>query len=101
MSNKFLSSTPKELQDSLNELNRKMQEEEAQAKAGSLSLPYIDLHNFPVDLSVLGMFTEQEAREMSAVPFYKDLNDLRVATTEPGHPLLAEKIKELSVKYKV
>ena len=54
MSNKFLSSTPQELQESLNELNRKMAEEEAQAQAGSLSLPYIDLHNFPVDLVGFG-----------------------------------------------
>jgi type IV pilus assembly protein PilB len=101
MANKFLSSTPKELQESLNELNRKMAEEEAQARAGSLNLPYIDLHNFPVDLSVLGMFTEEEAREMGAVPFYKDLKDLRIATTQPNHPLLQEKIKELSVKNKI
>jgi hypothetical protein len=49
MSGRFLSSTPQELETSLDELNRKMQEEEAQAKAGALGLPYIDLHNFPVD----------------------------------------------------
>jgi len=101
MANKFLSSTPQELQDSLNELNRKMQEEEAQAQAGSLGLPYIDLHHFPVDLAVLGMFTEDEAKEMCSVPFYKDLTDLRIGTTQPEHPLLLEKIKELSVKNKV
>ena len=58
MSNRFLPGTQKELQDSLEDLNRKMQEEETQAKAGSLALPYIDLHKFPVDLSVLGLFTE-------------------------------------------
>jgi len=101
MSNKFLSSSPKELQESLNELNRKMAEEEAQAQAASLGLPYIDLHNFPVDLSVLGMFTEEEAREMGALPFYKELKDLRIAATQPEHPLLREKIKELSAKFKV
>jgi len=32
------------------------------------------------------------------VPFYKDLTDLRIGTTQPEHPLLLEKIKELSVK---
>jgi type IV pilus assembly protein PilB len=101
MSNKFLSSTPQELQESLNELNRKMAEEEAQAQAASLGLPYIDLHNFPVDLSVLGIFTEKEAGEMCAVPFYKDLTDLRIGTTQPDHPLLLEKIKELSAKNKI
>jgi len=101
MSNRFLSSTPAELKASLDDLNRKMQEEETQAQAGSLGLPYIDLHNFPVDLSVLGMFTEEEAREMGALPFYKDASDLRIGVTEPQHPLLLEKIKELSKKNKV
>jgi type IV pilus assembly protein PilB len=101
MPNKFLASSPQELQEGLNELNRKMEEEEAQAQAGSLNLPYIDLHNFPVDLTVLGMFTEAEAKEMSAVPFYKDLTDLRIATTQPNHPLLQEKIKELALNHKV
>lgn len=98
MSNHFLASTPQELQASLEEVNRKMQEEEAQAKAGSLGLPYIDLHHFPVDLSVLGLFTEEEAREMGAVPFYKEVNDLRIATTQPHHPLLRQKIAEFEKK---
>ncbi len=98
MSNHFLASTPQELQASLEEVNRKMQEEEAQAKAGSLGLPYIDLHHFPVDLSVLGLFTEEEAGEMGAVPFYKEVNDLRIATTQPHHPLLRQKIAEFEKK---
>ncbi len=101
MSGKFLASTPQELQASLDDVNRKMQEEEAQARAGSLGLPYMDLHNFPVDLSVLGMFTEQESHLLGAVPFYKELNDLRIGTVNPKEPLLVEKIEELSKKYKV
>lgn len=98
MSGRFLSSTPQELQSSLDEINRKMQEEETQARAGSLGLPYIDLHNFPVDLSVLGMFTEEEAKTAEAVPFYKELKDLRIGVVSPSNPLLLEKIKELGVK---
>ncbi len=100
MSNNFLSS-PQDLQKSMDEVNRKMQEKEAQAAASTLGLPYIDLHSFPVDLSVLGMFLEEEARDMGAVPFYKDLNDLRIGTIQPKHPLLLQKVKELSVKNKV
>ena len=98
MSDHFLSSTPQELQKSLDELNRKMQEDEAQAQAGSLGLPYIDLHHFPVDLSVLGIFTEDEAKEMGAVPFYKDLGDLRIATINPTHALLKQKLSELTAQ---
>lgn len=101
MSGKFLASTPQELQASLDDINRKMQEEETQAKAGVLGLPYMDLHNFPVDLTVLGLFTEQEAQEMGSIPFYKELNDIRIGTVNPKSTLLAEKVKELSKKHKV
>ncbi len=94
-------SSPKDLQNTLSEVNRKMQEQEAHAQAAALHLPYIDLHNFPVDLNILGMFSEQEARECQSVPFYKELSDLRIATHQPNHPLLLEKIKELSLHNKV
>ncbi len=94
MSKNFLASTPKQLQEALDDVNRKMAEEETQAKAGSLGLPYIDLHNFPVDLIILGMFTEEEAKEIGAVPFYKEGKDLRLGVTNPDHPLLLEKINE-------
>lgn len=97
----FLSSTKAELQRSLDDLSRKMQEKEAQSKSQVLGLPYLDLHNFPVDLNVLGIFTEEEAKEMGAVPFFKDKKDLRVGVTNPSHPLLLEKIKGLSVENKV
>ncbi len=73
-----------------------MQERETQARAGALGLPYIDLHNFPIDLNVLGMFTEEEAKEMGAVPFYKEQTDLRIGITDPDHPLLLEKLREFS-----
>lgn len=97
----FLPGTKDDLARALDDVNRQMQEQEAQAKAASLHLPYIDLHNFPVDLSVLGLFSVQEAKECGAVPFYKETNDLRIGVTDPGHPLLLEKIKEFSKKNKV
>ena len=101
MSTKFLASSPHELQDSLEELNRKMAEKETQAMAASLGLPYIDLHNFPLDLSVLGMFTEEEAKQAGAVPFYKDAVDLRVGATDLHNALLMQKLNELAAKHKV
>ncbi len=98
MSTKFLAGTTAELESDLEDLNRKMEEEETQAKAASLGLPYVDLHNFPVDLSVLGLFTESEAKNFGAVPFYKELADLRIGATDPEHPELKDKLKELGKK---
>jgi len=97
----FLPSSKKDLQEALNAVNRKMQEEEAQAQATALHLPYINLRGFPVDLAVLGLFTEDEARTAGAVPFYKEQKDLRIGVTDPKSPLLLEKVKELSVKNKI
>lgn len=97
----FLPSTNSDTQKTLNDINRKMQEDEAKAKAMSLGLPYIDLHNFPTDLQVLGIFTEDEARQSGALPFYKEGSDLRIGATDPQNPLLLEKIKELSEKNQI
>jgi type II secretory ATPase GspE/PulE/Tfp pilus assembly ATPase PilB-like protein len=101
MANNFFGGTPQQLQENLEELNRKMEEEETQAKASTLGFPYIDLHNFPVDLSVLGLFSEKESTEMGAVPFFKELSDLRIGITDPTNPLLLEKVRELSKKNKI
>jgi type IV pilus assembly protein PilB len=97
----FLQQDPKDLQRHLEELNRQMQEREAKAKASSLGLPYMDLHNFPVDLNVLGLFTKEQAQSLQTVPFYLEGRDLRVGAVEPQQPSLQEKLKEFSVKYKV
>jgi type IV pilus assembly protein PilB len=101
MTHSFLPQSQQELAGTLDEVNRKMAEEEAKAKAATLGLPYIDLHNFPVDLNVLGIFTEEEAAECGAVPFYQEQKDLRIGVTNPKHPLLLEKIRDLSRKNKV
>ena len=97
----FGSGAKNDLQKSLEELNRQMQEKETQARAASLGYPYIDLHNFPVDLNVLGMFLDEEAKELMAVPFYKEGVDLRLGAVNPEHKGLAEKIKEFSLHHKV
>lgn len=96
----FLAGTPADLQDTLNEVNRNMQEDEARAKASSLGLPYIDLHHFPVDLSVLGIFAEEEAKALQAVPFYKDLKDIKIGVVnpDPQNKALAVKLNELEGK---
>lgn len=97
----FLQKNPKDLQNALMDVNRRMQEEETSRKAVFLNLPYIDLHNFPIDLNVLGLVTEAEAKAMEAVPFYLENKELRIGAVDPQHPLLAEKLKELGEKYQV
>lgn len=78
-----------------------MQEKEAQAQAQTLGLPYVNLHSFPLDLNVLSYFTEAEAKQAESVPFFKEVHDVRIATINPNNPLLKQKLKELSGKYKI
>ncbi len=101
MSNNFLSSTPQDLQKSLDDMNRKLKEEETQSQASHLHLPYVDLKGFPVDLNILGLFTADEAKQAGAVPFFKEQSDLRIGVTDPTNPLLLQKVQEFSVKNKV
>ncbi len=97
----FLPGTQDDFKRALDDLNRKMQEDEAKAKASSLGFPYVDLYNFPIDFNVLGIFTEEEAKAAQAVPFYKDQTDLRIAALEPSNAVLKQKLAELKVKNKV
>jgi type II secretory ATPase GspE/PulE/Tfp pilus assembly ATPase PilB-like protein len=101
MSHSFLQTNPKDLARALGEENRAMQEKEAQSQAQSLGVPYLNLQSFPLDLNVLSYFTEQEAVDAESLPFYREVHDLRIATINPGNPLLKQKVKELSEKYKV
>ncbi len=96
MTNNFLNSNPQDLQRALQDETREMQEREAASRSKSLGLPYINLHNFPLDLNVLSLFTEEEAKEMQAVPFYKDGKSVRLATVNPNNPLLKQKLAELN-----
>ncbi len=100
MSN-FLSSNPKDLARVLEDEKRNMEEREAQGRASALGLQYVNLQNFPLDLQALSIITEQEARDIGAVPFYKERVDIRMGTNNPNNPALKAKIQEMSAKYKI
>lgn len=96
----FLSSTPEDLVQALDEENRSMEEREAQRQAEGLGLRYVNLHNFPLDLNVLSLFTAEEAKTAESLPFFREGLDLRIATTNPENSLLKDKIAQLP-KYKI
>lgn len=101
MAHNFLNPSQQDLVRVLKDQNLDMQEKEAQGRAQSLGLPYMNLHAFPMDLNVVGLFTEDEAKKASSVPFYKEGKDLRIATNDPENPLLAAKAAELSKKFTI
>mgnify|MGYP003522167868 FL=1 len=85
MSN-FLSSNPNDLSRALADEKRVIEEREAQGRASSLGMQYVNLQNFPLDLTALSTITEQEARDIGAIPFYKDNHDARMGTNNPQSP---------------
>ncbi len=97
----FLPGTQADLQRTLNEVNRKMQEDESKAKATSLGMPYVDLHNFPIDFNVLALIDEAEAQQLQAVVFFKEQSDLRLGAVNPNLPALQHKVAEFSQHNKV
>src|SRR3989344_7010258 len=97
----FLPGTHEDFKRAIDDVNRKMQEDEARAKASALGVPYLDLYNFPIDLNVLALFSKEEAESLKAVPFFKDQADLRVGAVEPFSPELVKKLKVISAKNKI
>lgn len=81
-------------------VNRKMEEEQAAAKALVFNLPYIDLSNFPLDLNSLAVLKKQEAEDSRTAVFYKEGNDVRVATTDPHNLLWKQFASKLEREHK-
>lgn len=98
---KFLSSNTDDLARVLEDEKRAIEERESQTQAGSLKLEYVNLQNFPLDLTALSLFSEQEAKDCQALPFYKDKHDVRIGTNNPENPALKEKLNELSAEFNV
>lgn len=101
MAHNFLNPSQQDLVRALKDQTLNFQEQEVQAKAKNLGLPYMSLRAFPMDLNVLGLFTEDEARNSVSVPFYREGKDLRIGSNDPQNPLLKSKIEELSKKFTI
>ncbi len=99
--NNFLNSDPHQLEQVLRDTNRDLLERATSEKASSLHLPYVNLHNFPIDLQVLALFSKEEAESLGAIPFYLDQKDLRIGATNPNSLVLKEKLKDLSSKFTI
>ena len=101
MAHNFLNSSQEDLVRALKDQTLNFQEQEVQQKAKNVGLPYMSLNSFPMDLNVLGLFTEEEARASSSAPFYRERHDLRIGTTDPENALLKSKIQELEKKFTI
>jgi type IV pilus assembly protein PilB len=84
-------------------INRRMEEEEASNQAVALGLSYIDLGNFPLDLNAIALLSKEQAIASDSVVFYKDGQDVRIGTANPSSLLLKKIVQEFEAtkKYKI
>ena len=74
----------------------KEKEREAQAKAALSGVQYIDLKGFPISPETLILFTEQEAKELGVICFFRGANDIRIGALDPQNPKLKTVAKQLA-----
>ncbi|MFA5995596.1 MAG: GspE/PulE family protein [Patescibacteria group bacterium] len=74
-------------------------EELTQAKAVEFSLEYINLQGFPVGPEILSLITEEQARRIRTVVFFKLDNQIRLATCLPDHPEIYDIIARLQREF--
>jgi len=87
------------LAEGMEEIKLKEIEQETQAMATQKGFEYINLIGFPITPESITLFDEKEARKLSAVCFYRDNENLRVAAVNPGDKAVQEKIAELTAQY--
>ncbi len=77
-----------------------MEEEQAAQHAQSIAMQYVDLTNFPVDLNAVGLISKDQAEDAESVPFFKDGNELGVATINPSNTFLHHILDDFKKKKK-
>lgn len=73
------SALEKRLEEKLSSIQLQTEEEAAQKLAEELSLPYLNLLTFPIDISALHLVDEDEARKTGLAVIYSKGSDLKIA----------------------
>lgn len=68
------------------------------SKAATMSVPYINLINFPIGHEALGLIKEEEARALGVVCFYFNGQNFKLAALNPLAPNTHKKLKELEAQ---
>ncbi|MFA7702449.1 MAG: ATPase, T2SS/T4P/T4SS family, partial [Patescibacteria group bacterium] len=81
------------------EIQLKKIEEQTETQAASLGLDYVNLFGFPISPEAIGLLSEEESRQYNLVCFYYDGENVRIGTTTPAEPKVAEIITRLNTQY--
>lgn len=81
------------------EIKIKEMERTTKQMADSNRYPYVDLFAFPISPDALSLIPEKESKELNAVCFYYDGDQIRLATTDIESPEVKRKLDELCEAY--
>ncbi|MBT4942007.1 MAG: type II/IV secretion system protein [Candidatus Magasanikbacteria bacterium] len=83
--------TQANFQKKMAEVALKDKEKQAKVFAQSIGVPHIDLSKFPVSQNALRQLAEKEARNLNAVCFFANQEEVRIGALDPSK----EEVKEL------
>lgn len=90
--------TQEKYDEKMKEIASKEAERKASELAESLSLPYTDLHAFPIGPETLMTVPEETAKELKLIAFYRTAKEIKMGTTDPEAPAVKDFIKQLEEK---
>ena len=80
------------------QIQKKQLEKNVSQAATALGVGYINLTGFPISPEALTLLLPQEAEKLSAVCFFYDGTNLRLATTKPDSEEVKETLKRLAAE---
>src|SRR4030042_2775260 len=87
------------LQKTQQDIKLKENEKTTSQLADDLGVPYIKLFGFPISPEALGLIKEEEARELNAVCFFYDGQEIRIGTVDPNGEAIKGLLERLKEKY--
>jgi len=90
--------TADKLQKKIKDIEEGNLEGIAEARAGSLGAPYIDLEGFPISNEAIAIIPQEQAEALKIICFLYTGSELRFGAQNPGNPQIQALTKSLSEK---
>lgn len=96
---KFSDDLTAKLAAKMGDINLKQKEQEAEARAVGLSLPYINLYRFPITVDAITLIPKEESTRLNAVCFLYAGDEIRMGAIDPSLPEIPELLHTLEERH--
>ncbi|MBI4281770.1 type II/IV secretion system protein [Candidatus Uhrbacteria bacterium] len=90
--------THEKYEEKMKEIASKDLERRAEEKAEELSLPYMNLHSFPIGPETLALVPEETVTELRCVAFYRSAKEIKIGAVDPANQGVADFVRQLEEK---